>query len=339
MDGLLSAACWQGCWAPVLLAAICGFAARDASAMCRVATEKASLDAVEVAVPGQTFALDLKKVPVTIELGEGASRTTTIQVLAPLRFVASYPSDKLVYRIKQRLELAGGRIRLGKLAGYTWLGVSGDGMRLSLQSSLGIDLKEPIIVPCSNVELGDGSHSYATPAALSAPKKRTIGTGTAFFPLYLAPREGDHVDIRYPGPFEVLQRHRGWVQLQAAWEDGSRVRGWTRQEFTTSPVSLPLGWGGGGPPVEGWCARADGPFVVRVTLRKDAAISASPEGPAWASVAQAIAVDAIPSDPSDRGWIHVASVPGLPLPCKDHEHIWVQARDVVGRVPRAYGKQ
>ncbi|MGD0838597.1 MAG: hypothetical protein ABSB49_18325 [Polyangia bacterium] len=305
--------------------------------MCRVATEKASLDAVEVAVPGQTFALDLKKVPVTMELEEAASRTTTIQVLAPLRFVALYPSDKLVYRIKQRLELAGGRIRLGKLAGYTWLGVSGDGMRLSLQSSLSIDLREPIIVPCRNVELGNGGPSYATPAALSAPRRRTIGTGTAFFPLYLAPREGDHVDIRYPGPFEVLQRHRGWVKLQAAWQDGSRVRGWTRQEFTTSGVSLPLGWGEGGPG-EGGCGRVDGPLVVRVRLRKDAAVATSPAGPVWASVAQMIAVDAFPSDPSDDGWIQVASVSGLPLPCKDHEHIWVQARDVVGRVPRAYGK-
>ncbi|MGD0838598.1 MAG: hypothetical protein ABSB49_18330 [Polyangia bacterium] len=305
--------------------------------MCRVATEKASLDAVEVAVPGQTFTLDLKKVPVTIELEEGASRTTTIQVLAPLRFVASYPSDKLVYRIKQRLELAGGRIRLGKLAGYTWLGVRGDGMLLSLQSSLGIDLREPIIVPCSNVELGNGGLSYATPAALSAPRKRTIGAGTAFFPLYLAPGEGDHVDIQYPGPFEVLQRHRGWVQLQAAWEDGSRVRGWTRQEFTTSAVSLPLGWGGGGGGGIG-CLGSDGPLVVRVRLRKDAAIAASPAGPVWASVAQAIAVDALPSDPSQGGWVQVHSVPGLIAPCIHDLHIWVQARDVVGPVPRAYGK-
>jgi len=94
--------------ASILLVMACGFATRGAWATCRVITKKASLRDVVVATPGLTFALDLKNVPVTIDLEEPGSQTAILQVLAPLRFVASYQANHLTYRIKRGVALAGG---------------------------------------------------------------------------------------------------------------------------------------------------------------------------------------------------------------------------------------
>ncbi len=319
----------------VLLVLLCGLTVQRAWAQCRVVTKKASLKEVVIAVEDQKFRLDLRGVPVTVDVEQTAKRAVHIQVLAPLRFLASYPAQKLTFRIKQGVNLYGGRIHLGKRAGYKWLGFRGEGMLLSLQPSLALDVKEPVIVPCGSLELGDGT-PFATPPAVLPPKQRTIGTGTSFFPLYVSPREMDALEIRYAGPFQVLRRRPGWVRLQAAWEDGSLVRGWTRERFTTSKVASPRGWGGGGSG-ERLCVAADGPILARVRLREHAPVATSPGGPIWASVAERIEADAFPLDRPD-GWIQIAAVAGLPTkPCTQHEHIWVQARDIVGPVPKRKG--
>jgi len=339
MPDLLATAHAGGYRTFILIAIAAALAARSASAQCHVVTERASLERVTVSVPGQRFALDLAGVPVIVELKQPGKGTTSIEVQSPLRFTASYPSKKLVYRIRRDVELFGGRIHLGKQAGHTWLRVRGDGLQLSLKSALGLEVKEAVIVPCNAVELGNGT-AYAAPLAILPPKERTIGTGPTFFPLYLAPQEVDPLEIRYSGPFQVLQRRPGWVLLQADWEDASQLRGWTRERFATFKAMPTRSWGEVGGSALAKCGGVvDGPPPERVTLRKGAVVAASPGGAIWASAAQEIAVDAILVDRADNGWIHVTALPGLPAPCLEHEHIWVHERDVIRTVPQPASRE
>jgi hypothetical protein len=309
-------------------------------------TEKASLKGA--AVRGQSFSLDLENVPVAATPQEtapphpeqrltpqGSEGTTTLEVLSPLRFTASYPAEKLVYRIKRAVDLYGGRIHLGKKAGHTWLGVRDNGLLLSLQSSLGVEVKQAVIVPCSALELGNGT-PYESPLAVMPPAGRRIGTGTSYVPLHLTPGEGDPLDLRFAGPFQVLRRRPGWALLRADWEDGSWVRGWTPDPFPTAEAAEPRSWTEGAGTEQG-CGSSDRPLLVRVTLRKDAPVAASPGGEVWARVARKIGVEAFPLDRRDA-WIQVAAVPGLPVKaCSEHEHLWVHSRDLVGPVPRSHG--
>ena len=310
----------------VLASIACGLASRAVSAQCRIVVEQAHLKGVMVSAPGVSFALDIDGVPLTIEPETGKANAS-VQVMAPLRFAASYPMDKLAFRIKELVDLYGGRIRLGKKAASAWLGIRGDDMQLSLHSTLGIDVKQPLQIPCSHVGLSDGT-PYSTPDVVWPSKDRTIGTGTTFFPLYLGPQEVEPLHVQYRGPFRILRKQPGWVLLEAAWADGSKVTGWTLERNTTSQVAPVGGWGeglsGGG---RGGCS--DQPRVAKFTLREHAPIAASPGGPVWAWVARTLAVDALPLDRSD-GWIQVISFPGLLSdPCSEYEHIWVHARDVL----------
>ena len=251
-----------------------------------------------------------------------------IQVLAPLQFAASYPMDKLALRIKESVDLYGGRIRLGKMAGAAWLGIRGDGALLSLKSTLGVDVKQPLMIPCGRIGLSDGT-PYTTPQIASPASDRTIGTGVEFIPLYRSPREVDPLHIQFAGPFKLLRKRPGWVMIEAAWSDGSRVRGWTLERFATTEVAAVGGWGEG-QSGDGACGLSDPPPLVKILLRKQAAIAVSAGGPVWARVARQLSVDAFPAERAD-GWIQVAAVPGLPAkPCSEHEHIWVQSRDVIG---------
>lgn len=310
----------------IIAAIICWLAPRAGSAQCRIGVEKARLKGVMVSASGVTFSLNLDGLPLTIELEPGKAMAS-LQVKAPLRFVASYPSDKLALRIKKRVDLYGGRVRLGTLAAHVWLGVQDDGMQLSLLSTLGIDLKVPPRIPCSNIELSNGT-PYSTPQVVWPTKDRTIGMGSTFFPLYLGPQEVDPLAIHYPGPFRILRRRPGWVLIEAAWKDGSRVMGWTLERYTTTKVASVLGWAEGQSGVDE-CHATDGPILAKVTLRKEAPVAVSPGGPVWAWVARTLTVDALPPDRSD-GWIQVLGVPGfIGERCSDYENIWVHARDVL----------
>ena len=310
----------------VIASIVCGLAPRAALAQCRIEVEQARLKGVVVSAPGVNFSLDLDGIPLTIEPETGKA-SASLQVMAPLRFTASYPMDRLAFRINERVDLYGGRVRLGKGAAHAWLGVRGDGMHLSLLSTLGVDTKEPLQIPCSHIKLGDGT-PYWTPQVVWPRKDRTIGTGTTFFPLYLGPQEADPLPILYPGPFRILRKRRGWMLIEAAWADGSRVTGWTLERYTTKKVAPVLG-SGGGESYEGECYATDGPLLAKFTLREQAPVSVSPGGPVWAWVARTLTVDALPLDRSD-GWIQVIGVPGLLSdPCSEYEHIWVHARDVL----------
>src|ERR1039458_1113764 len=190
MIALLAFTRTQRCGTCALLVIACASFARGASARCRIVTEKASLEGVTVSVPGERFTLNLEGVPATIHLEQMGKGTTSIQVESPLRFTASYPSMKLGYRIKRDVDLYDGRVHLGKKSGHTWLGVQGDAIRISLTSTLGVDIRRPTIVPCDSIEFENGT-AYASPLALSPPSERTIGMGKSFFPLYVAARRSE----------------------------------------------------------------------------------------------------------------------------------------------------
>lgn len=230
-------------WSTGIFAAIAfGLGTRAASAQCRIEVKQARLKGVVVTVPGVTFSLDLDRVPLTVEPERGKANAS-LQVMAPLRFSASYPTDKLSFQIKGRIDLYGGRVRLGKAAAHDWLGVRGDAMQLSPLSTLGIEMKEPLQIPCSHIGLGDGT-PYWPPEVVWPRKDRTTGVGPAFFPLYLGPQEADPLPIRYPGPFRILGRRQGWVRIEAAWHDGSKVTGWTPERNMTEKVVPVGGWRG-----------------------------------------------------------------------------------------------
>ena len=282
-----------------------------------------------MSVPGERFTLNLEGVPATIDLEQMGKGTTSIQVESPLRFTASYPSMKLGYRIKRDVDLYDGRVHLGKKSGHTWLGVQGDAIRISLTSTLGVDIRRPTIVPCDSIEFENGT-AYASPLALSPPSERTIGMGKSFFPLYVAAREVNPLMIRYSGPFQVLQKRDGWVSLQADWDDGSRLRGWTPERFATSKA-IPTESRGGivGSTISACGGVADGPPLERVTLRKGAVVAASPGGAIWASVAMEISVEVFRLDRAHNGWMQVTAIPGLPATCLEHENIWIRTRDII----------
>jgi len=166
----------------VLASIACGLASRAVSAQCRIVVEQAHLKGVMVSAPGVSFALDIDGVPLTIEPETGKANAS-VQVMAPLRFAASYPMDKLAFRIKERVDLYGGRIRLGKKAASAWLGIRGDDMQLSLHSTLGIDVKQPLQIPCSQfipIACAAGSETPPLGTATTATPgtKRTGFTGS-----------------------------------------------------------------------------------------------------------------------------------------------------------------
>ena len=185
----------------VLASIACGLASRAVSAQCRIVVEQAHLKGVMVSALGVSFALDIDGVPLTREPETGKANAS-VQVMAPLRFAASYPMDKLAFRIKERVDLYGGRIRLGKKAASAWLGIRGDDMQLSLHSTLGIDVKQPLQIPCSHVGLSDGT-PYSTPDVVW-PSKDLDRSERAppSFPCILVPKKSSHCTFSTVGPSE-----------------------------------------------------------------------------------------------------------------------------------------
>lgn len=298
-----------------------------ALAQCKVLVQHARLKDVVVSVPGVSFSLNLADVPLDIELAadQAAAR---VRVLGPLRFEVTYPVHELAFRIDKRVQLFGGRIRLGQGAAPMLVGVRGNGMQLSLHSMLGVNVRPPLEIPCANVGLSDGT-PYATPAAMLPSRAQTIGTGTGFFPLHLSPSEGNPLYVQYTGPFEILDRRPGWILLSAAWADGTRVRGWTPERYVTPETDPVSGWGEG---VSGVleCARSDVPLLDKRTLRAGGRVAVSPGGPVWARVAEPVEVEIFPPRRAD-GWIQVARVPGVVGgPCMDPDYVWVHAHDIIG---------
>jgi hypothetical protein len=304
--------------AGVLLGVVLGLflGAAEASAQCRIDDAEAYLPSVSVTVPGASFALGLAGVPVQIR-PDAATPNARIEVLSPLRFTASRPSQELSYRIKRSVDLYGGRIRLGPGAVPTWLG-----------NMLRLSVKQPLRVPCSHLDLDDGETPYATPELVALPDRQRVGTGDAFVPVYLFPNRVDAIDVQYSGPFEIEGRIPGWVLLNASWADGSRLRGWTLERFIKPEAGRVTGAVAGMTHLGG-CGRADAPLLFRLALRKGAPIAAAPGGAAWTWVTRTLEVEAFPLDRSD-GWIRIGAISGLPgPPCAEHEHFWVHARDVI----------
>lgn len=292
--------------------------------VCRVEVARARLPGVLVMVSGTRFAVDLQDVPIVVEAREGWS-DARVEVLAPLRFRGRYSVQQLAFRVATEVDLYGGRIRLGKGAAPTWLGVRGGGLHLTLDQ-LNVDVQAQLEVDCSQVGLSDAA-PYATPAVIVPPAGRSTGAGPGFVPLYLGPKEVDPLRIRYAGPFAIEARQPGWVLLEATWADGSRVRGWTRERhviphFEQFDVAVQArSWGPD-------CANTD-VVLSQLVVRKGASVAASPGGPVWARATQDLTVDALPLSRCND-WIQIADIPGLPSnPCAEHEHFWVNVRDVV----------
>jgi hypothetical protein len=303
--------------------------------LCRVEVEHARVPGVLVTASGTSFTVDLQDVPMVLEAREGSSEAQ-VDVLAPLRFHGRYPVDRLAFRAAAEVELQRGRIRLGKGAAPTWLGVRGRGLRFTLDQ-LRVEVEAELEVDCSHVGLSDGT-PYAAPAATVPPAGHSTGAGPGFVPLYVTPKEVDPLRVRYAGPFSIEATEPGWVLIEATWADGSRLRGWTPERNVTphferfESVVEGRSWGPE-------CTNTDA-VLTQLVVRKGASVAASPAGPVWARVTQALTVDALPLS-RQNDWIPIADMPGLPAdPCTEHQHFWVNVSDVKeGLVPRVFGRE
>lgn len=250
-------------------------------------------------------------------------------MLAPLRFTAEYPTAELRYRIKRAIDLYDGRIRLGAGAVPSRLGVRGDAIEISLAESLHVSVKQPLRVPCSHLALLGEEAPNATPSPVAPPEGRGIGTGPAPFALHAFPIASNPIDVQYPGPYAIQSRRPGWVLLEAAWADGSRLRGWVRDEGLTPEPLAPGGTVEGVTGGDALCGRSHGPRLTTFTVRKGAPIAAAPGGAPWAWASETLAVDAFPLERPD-GWVQIAAVARITsAPCREHEQLWVHVRDLI----------
>ncbi len=297
--------------------------ARNASgAECRIFAARARLAHVTVAAGATTIPLRLDDVPADVVLSTGP--LTTIRVKAPLEFNATVPSGELAIRAKKPVELAGGRIRIGRGMGLVQVGIDGDRARVSLERMLGIEVRQPLELPCSQLEL-DARRWFVSPTAVAPARARGKGIGAGFVPVFVQPEATDPLEVRFPGPFEVAGRRPGWVLIQARWEDGSRLRGWTLERNVLPPPEPLGGRGGGGRGELDRCYQTHEPLTVERKMRKGAPIAASPGGEIWAHAARAIRVSV--SAEGQDGWLSISKLAGLrEIPCSNH--LWVSERDV-----------
>lgn len=300
-------------------------------APCRFSVERGQLREVAVSVAEITFSVNVDGVPLQLQFRAGESRAR-VDVIDPLRFTGSYAVDELALRMASKVDLHDGRIRLGQGSAPERLGIHGDVLLVSIEKMLGVATKTPFGVPCRRLGLSDGSPYRAPSAVAPAPGREAVGVGREFIPLYPDAREGDALWMSYPGPLLVEERRPGWVLLNAEWSDGSRLRGWTRDRYTTAhfePASE--GWGEGGLVHGAGCGSSHPPLRSPVTIASGSPIAASPNGPVWAHVTREIQAEAYSfSFERSDGWIQLAAVPGLSADsCDPHEHLWLQRRHLL----------
>ncbi len=300
---------------------------RVAFAECRISARRANLADVTVSSGPNTFTLRLEGVPIAIALSPGDTNAR-ISVEGPLRFEATYPLARLMLRVEKPVDLLGGRVRLGAGARPSWLGVEGDAMRASPKTMLGVETTPALSVPCRAMGLSDGT-PYSTPVVIDPPRGSVIGIGTGPVRLFVRPVAVDPLEIHYPGPFRARARRPNWVLIEANWADGSRVRGWVSEQDTKSKVASGLSGSVEGLKGEPACGRSDAPTLNRLTIRRGASIADSPGGVIWAHATKSVVARAFPRERPD-GWIRIGAISGLTgEPCSEHEHLWVQAREVV----------
>jgi hypothetical protein len=322
MSSGLTSTMTLGAWMCVLGSSACSFAQRE-PARCLVTEPHLRLDDLKVLAPGVSFAVSVEDVAATVDLAQSAP-DARIEVTNPLRFSASYLQRDLPLRVAQPVSAFGGRVVVGAGAAPHWLGVHGDAVLASLEPMIRVELEEPLAIPCNRLGFG-GEQPYASPLPTMARGERR-GTGRGFVPLFLEARAVDSVLVRYGGPFVVKVRQPGWVLLEAAWADGTKVTGWTPDANTTARFEDVGGFG------EGWsgrapCGQVDGPRLQRVSVRAGAPIAASPGGPIWAHVVRSVVADTFPNDRADR-WLRVAAITGLIADsCSEQEHVWIDAGD------------
>ena len=167
------------------------------------------------------------------------------------------------------------------------------------------------------------------PDAIEPPKARTVGIGAGPTPLFVEPVAMDPLEISYPGPFQVRQRRPDWVLIEARWADGSRLRGWTFERNTKADAAPISGRGGGGKHRAG-CVSIRRPVLSRMTVRRGAAIAASPGGVVWAHTTKTMSVGVVQNANGQGAWVLVECLPGLRVPSCSEGHIWTQLRDIVG---------
>lgn len=299
-----------------------------AAAQCRIDDPRVELGSATVSASGSTFTLGLRGVPVQVYPDTGTDQAR-IQVLAPLRFTAQYPAAQLQYRLERPVDLHGGRIRLGAGAVPSWLRVQGNAIEVSLAELLHVDSRQPLRVPCSHIALRDAKAPYATPDPVPPPEGLATGTGEGPVALHAFPIASNPIEVQYPGPYAIQSRRPGWALIEASWADGSRLRGWVRDERLTAAPAPPGGRIEGAARGEELCGRSHAPKLATFTVREGAPIAAAPGGAPWARTTEKLTLEAFPLERSN-GWVQIASVPGLASePCSEHEHLWVHVRDLI----------
>jgi hypothetical protein len=251
-----------------------------------------------------------------------------LDVRSPLMFATWYAVADVPLRVARNVTLGEGRLILGRGSRPGWLGVRGEEMLVSLAPNLQVAIDPPLAVACRELTLAEPPSPYASPARLKPPGARFVGFGQDTLALHGAPGTPGAWAVRYSGPFELLGARAGWIQVRAAWEDGSRLQGWT----PAAPVDGAARWPSvsvEGGSTRGGCHSVDVPPLSRIEVRAGAAVAVSPAGAVWAHFSSSRWVEGT-APSSSGGWHAIARLPGITSDdCPSESTIWVHADDIL----------
>jgi hypothetical protein len=310
-----------------------GAGTRPARSDCRLRLFRADLPAVTVRAGAHTWPVSLEGASGNLLL-EPAKPSVTAELAAPLAFRGTVEARTLRLAPKRSVDLFGGRIRIGGHAIGRWSAAEG-GIQPSLQDTLGLAVDLPPLVPCVGVQVLNPSLESAWSVAVKPRAKGAASFVPGQIQLFRAPGQGAPIRVAFTGQVGVLERRGSWAQIETAWDDGSRVRGWVRAADVDSRPGV-AGGSGLGSAVRGAGGCADPEGFAPVTIRKGAELADGPSGTVWAHVTETIPAQSLPALAPNQTWIRIGSLKGLPASaCDPHQFVWVRAADLVsaGRRP------
>jgi hypothetical protein len=259
--------------------------------------------------------LDPVKVRVTFSDGSRPTVETigsTITVEAP---------GSVVHHLREAVSLEGGVLFINETVGLTDLRYR----KGVIRASIALDrefLAKDVRLPCDVLLAGRPTEAHAP---LREPKVAAIGTararGTSLV-VYEAPKpDAAQVSLRPVSvTFDVIGRQRGWVRI--AWEgDTGGVQGWTHSTSLQPEMPGFLHHAGIGCCAEHSLARGATRRVA--TLKADASIHASPEGPRW-GIAHADIDGVEVEDVPGKDWLRLLKNPAIAEVGCEPRRTWVR---------------
>lgn len=249
-------------------------------------------------------------------------------VLEPLVFDAAVPLADLPFRARRTWHDADRLLTIPPSARL--VGERATGSTLSARLIIEDHIHVPTVpVKCVDLTLGDVDVVVSEHRTVPAARRlMLVGTELPLSPA-ARPTAPPWTVVVQPGAAFELERlaTRGdYVQVAAAWRDGTRIQGWTESKAVAASTGEFMDFLSG--IGRGACGYAvtdvyHGPAV----LHRGAPVHASPDGPVWAhAAAKDVRVVVI----GDSGWVELAEVPGISTEpsCEHLKNAYVRAQDL-----------